>query len=1135
MLNEIVPVDHELWMRDSNTKTCLNCEAQFTTFRRRHHCRYCGLIFCSKCTFKKKVVISGQNLRRICTKCYNSLVSKRMNSTTSFQNTPEALSAGVNSFHKDQKPDSASSTDEDLSMNKVFTVSNDIPHEVEMILGELNFNSKWDEMCDGYLKTRTQELLNENKISLEWEDIILNVVKNSVKVICPSVQFRGDFMDIGRYIKFQKVTWTHSQISAFFHGVAFIKNLAHKKMLKSIQNPKILLIKEISEGSHTDKALISMDKLIDQEMSLTNITLKKILSIGPKVIMCNKGLPQQFLNELAKSNISALINVKKSLMNVVARATQGKVLNNTDEIHHERNFLGQCNSFFQENRGETVLIHFSGLNDPSLIGSILLSAPDPDQIKPLKAIIRQLLLEYRNTRIEKSLFENFPVKSEANAFYELKNESFTFKHIVIAENKMCIKPDCVCVEFYKQKDMALGEFIILAAEKADQRCNDCGCSWGAHSLYYINNDTRIKITFSKWSIENKSTDIYITKECKDCGKGDAPAILLPKSIWEYSFFKFLSNFTRKTSINFSGVKCKHPFFPTTRFIFHVKTLKILISSEENFLYNITSTPVPDQSHFFEEILKFNLEELKIYTSSLIEKILLKYRDSCNQIIKDLAEEKLKNQDLIIDFTSSLDKVNSRSIALNKEINELQIVQFENYLQVESMRKKVFFQILEIRRAMLESLPILQRNRRRDRVVLDTVSSSGESSGDRKLSPSPNPSFVDDETGLRVRKESVSTRHAYSKGYEEILQQPEFTYLQKGNLTLGTGMNDQVIPVIEADLMSIIAYALNSVEYYEQVLYSMPSIKDTDKIESILLTPNENHFQTQFTTCDDDYFKDLAGKENMNAVYGNYVTFNVHTFFPKQFQVIRDKVIGPHLQFILGMFSSQSKKEQLGKSKASFFKSNNNVYILKVVDEKEFQMFKELAPNYFKHFCNSEFHSMPGLMVRTLGCFRVYIKNHTKGKSKCKWVLLSENLGHSMPKEVEIYDLKGSFNHRRFANIKEKQTKMDRNFLEDFNGLPLMIPKEAKKLIEIGVWNDSLFLSKNNVVDYSLLLIICKQSKTVTMGIIDYIAKYTLEKAIEHKYKKVVGTDNPTITKPAMYKSRFRDSISNFFFLAWEDK
>jgi len=50
MLNEIVPVDHELWMRDSNTKTCLNCEAPFTTFRRRHHCRYCGLIFCSKCT-----------------------------------------------------------------------------------------------------------------------------------------------------------------------------------------------------------------------------------------------------------------------------------------------------------------------------------------------------------------------------------------------------------------------------------------------------------------------------------------------------------------------------------------------------------------------------------------------------------------------------------------------------------------------------------------------------------------------------------------------------------------------------------------------------------------------------------------------------------------------------------------------------------------------------------------------------------------------------------------------------------------------------------------------------------------------------------------------------------------------------
>lgn len=37
------------WMPDSVSKQCYECGERFTTFRRRHHCRVCGQIFCSKC------------------------------------------------------------------------------------------------------------------------------------------------------------------------------------------------------------------------------------------------------------------------------------------------------------------------------------------------------------------------------------------------------------------------------------------------------------------------------------------------------------------------------------------------------------------------------------------------------------------------------------------------------------------------------------------------------------------------------------------------------------------------------------------------------------------------------------------------------------------------------------------------------------------------------------------------------------------------------------------------------------------------------------------------------------------------------------------------------------------------------
>lgn len=40
-------------MPDSVSKECYDCCEKFTTFRRRHHCRVCGQIFCSKCCYQE--------------------------------------------------------------------------------------------------------------------------------------------------------------------------------------------------------------------------------------------------------------------------------------------------------------------------------------------------------------------------------------------------------------------------------------------------------------------------------------------------------------------------------------------------------------------------------------------------------------------------------------------------------------------------------------------------------------------------------------------------------------------------------------------------------------------------------------------------------------------------------------------------------------------------------------------------------------------------------------------------------------------------------------------------------------------------------------------------------------------------
>lgn len=49
--NEATTLDErQFWMPDQLCKICYACETPFTVFRRRHHCRLCGQVFCNTCS-----------------------------------------------------------------------------------------------------------------------------------------------------------------------------------------------------------------------------------------------------------------------------------------------------------------------------------------------------------------------------------------------------------------------------------------------------------------------------------------------------------------------------------------------------------------------------------------------------------------------------------------------------------------------------------------------------------------------------------------------------------------------------------------------------------------------------------------------------------------------------------------------------------------------------------------------------------------------------------------------------------------------------------------------------------------------------------------------------------------------------
>eukprot|EP00808_Paulinella_micropora_P009003 g69473.t1 len=64
------PQAADFWVPDHWSENCQGCGGQFNFFRRRHHCRACGRLFCYLCSDKRLPVKNGGVPERLCASCY---------------------------------------------------------------------------------------------------------------------------------------------------------------------------------------------------------------------------------------------------------------------------------------------------------------------------------------------------------------------------------------------------------------------------------------------------------------------------------------------------------------------------------------------------------------------------------------------------------------------------------------------------------------------------------------------------------------------------------------------------------------------------------------------------------------------------------------------------------------------------------------------------------------------------------------------------------------------------------------------------------------------------------------------------------------------------------------------------------
>lgn len=286
----------------------------------------------------------------------------------------------------------------------------------------------------------------------------------------------------------------------------------------------------------------------------------------------------------------------------------------------------------------------------------------------------------------------------------------------------------------------------------------------------------------------------------------------------------------------------------------------------------------------------------------------------------------------------------------------------------------------------------------------------------------------------------------------------------------------------------------------------------------------------------DLEKVIIKKTGMHLRYqfqeGNSV-MSCKIFFAEQFDAFR-KTCGCEENFIQSLSRCVKWDSSGGKSGSAFLKTLDDRFVIKELSHAELDAFIKIAPSYFEYMGQAMFHDLPTALAKIFGFYQIQIKNSVSGKSFKMDVIIMENLFYDK-KTSRIFDLKGSMRNRHVEQTgKENEVLLDENMVEYIYESPIFVREYDKKLLRASLWNDTLFLAKMNVMDYSLVVGVDNENHNLTVGIIDCIRTFTWDKKLESwvKEKGFVGgsTKEPTVVTPRQYKNRFREAMERYILM-----
>jgi archaeal chaperonin len=177
-----------------------------------------------------------------------------------------------------------------------------------------------------------------SKLVTTNSEVLSRIVIDAVLKVADELEENKFNIDLDN-IKVEKKAGGSLHESQLIQGIVIDKEIVHAGMPKKIQGAKIALLNSALEIEKTEfdaKLNISspdqMQKFLNEEERMLKSMVDKISASGANVVLCQKGIDDIAQHYLAKEGIIAVRRIKESDMTKLSKATDARIVTNTDEL-----------------------------------------------------------------------------------------------------------------------------------------------------------------------------------------------------------------------------------------------------------------------------------------------------------------------------------------------------------------------------------------------------------------------------------------------------------------------------------------------------------------------------------------------------------------------------------------------------------------------------------------------------------------------------------------------------------------------------------------------------------------------------------------------------------------------------------